>query len=84
MKIIKSFRKTISLQIKNGEVIVKAPFFMFDYQIKDFIKKHKEWIDKKLIESPKVEKKSDNEILELRKKAKAYIPNRVEKIAKAN
>ena len=57
MKIIKSLRKTLSLQIKNGEILVKAPFFMREKTIKTFIEKHQKWIDKKLESSKKISKK---------------------------
>ena len=62
MKIIKSYRKTISLQIKNGEIIIKAPFFVFKKTIEKFIEKNKDWIEKNLEKSKKLEKqKKENE-----------------------
>jgi predicted metal-dependent hydrolase len=85
-KIIKSWRKSISLQIKNGELIVKAPFLMFDITIKNFIKKHKNWIDEKLKlykqNSEKFKKYTKIEIEKAKIEAKEYIPRRVEYIAK--
>lgn len=82
MKVIRSFRKTITLRVKNSEVIVKAPFFMLPNQIKEFTLKHKDWIDSQLkLDSEKV-KLSDKQVLELKKKAKEYIPARVEELAK--
>ncbi len=53
--------------------------------IENFVSKHKNWIEKKMkVAYPKwiPVKKSDNEILELKKKAKQYIPERVEYFAK--
>lgn len=48
MKIIKSFRKTISMKIDEAwELIVKAPFFMSKKMIEDFIIKNKNWVDEK-------------------------------------
>ncbi|MDR2640472.1 MAG: M48 family metallopeptidase [Candidatus Peribacteria bacterium] len=48
MKIIKSFRKTITLRIDNsGEVILKAPHFTSKERIIEFIEKHKDWIEKR-------------------------------------
>ena len=79
-KIIKSFRCTLSLQIRNLEIIVKAPFFMNKKTIEAFICKHKNWIDKKinkrkksLIDLTKIE--------DYKKTAKNYIPLRVQELA---
>lgn len=48
MKIIKSFRKTITMKIDEAwELIVKAPFFMSKKMIEDFINKNKKWIEKR-------------------------------------
>jgi predicted metal-dependent hydrolase len=57
---------------------------MLDFQIKSFINKHKDWINKQLSTNSKKIEKSDKEILELKKKAKEYIPDRVLKIAEEN
>lgn len=84
MKIIKSFRKSISLQVKNGEVIVKAPVFMLAWQINTFITKHQSWIENQLINHSKRKQLSEYEILELKKQAKEYIPIRVLAIAGEN
>ncbi len=57
MKIIKSFRKTLSVKIdKSGEIIVKSPIFMSKKRIEDFLKKHKIWIEenrKKILKNKK-------------------------------
>jgi predicted metal-dependent hydrolase len=48
IKIIKSKRKTISMTInKDLEVIVKAPFFVNNKTIEEFITKNSDWIAKK-------------------------------------
>ena len=48
MKIIKSFRKTISMKIDEAwELIIKAPFFMSKKMIEEFINKNKNWIELK-------------------------------------
>jgi len=81
IEIIKSFRKTLSVQVKNGIVIVKAPIFMTKKSINTFIDKHKTWINDKL----KNKKKSiidNSKISEYKKKAKKYIPNRTIEVAK--
>ncbi len=48
MKIIKSFRKTITMKIDEAwELIVKAPFFMSKKMIENFINKNKAWVEKR-------------------------------------
>lgn len=47
-KIIRSKRKTLSLQInENGQLIVRVPRFIPDIEIYKFINKHKKWIEEK-------------------------------------
>ena len=47
-RIIRSDRKTVALQIKAGEVIVRAPRAMRQDEIADFVARHEDWIRKKL------------------------------------
>lgn len=48
IKIIKSFRKTLSLRVLDSwEVILKAPLFVSKRFIDDFLSKHKDWLIKK-------------------------------------
>ena len=47
-RVIKSDRKTVALQIKAGEVIVRAPRAMRQDEIADFVARHEDWIRKKL------------------------------------
>lgn len=48
IKIIKSNRKTISLRIIDSwEIILKAPLFVSNSFINDFLEKHNDWINKK-------------------------------------
>ena len=81
-KLIKSFRKTMSLQIKNGELIVKSPFFITSKTIEQFVQKHTLWIETRLETDKNKKIYSSNDILDLKKKAKDYIPLRVEGLAK--
>lgn len=80
IKITKSFRKTLSLTIKNGCVIVKAPFFMTKGNINNFIDKHKSWINKRL-ENEKKSIIDHSKISDYKKRAKIYIPDRVKTLA---
>lgn len=81
VKIIKSFRKTLSLQVKNWEIILKSPFFVLSKTINDFLDKNKAWIEKQISKYSDKKFKTENEILNLKKKAKSYIPDRVEYLA---
>ena len=79
-RVIKSERKTVALQIKSGEVIVRAPRAMSDGAIADFVARHEDWIRKKLATMQK--KPSGPRITEegidlLTERARAIIPPRV-------
>jgi predicted metal-dependent hydrolase len=51
MKIIKSFRKTITLKVDNdGEIIVKAPYFTSEKKILEFVGKHSSWVEKRKLD----------------------------------
>ena len=52
-RIIRSDRKTVALQIKAGEVVVRAPHAMRDDEIAAFVARHEDWIRKKLDAFPK-------------------------------
>jgi len=48
MEIIKSFRKTLSMNVdKTGKLIVKAPLFTSKKTIESFIAKNKNWIEER-------------------------------------
>jgi predicted metal-dependent hydrolase len=44
----RSMRKSIALQVKNSQIIVKAPFFVTKNYIMSFIDKHKLWIENRV------------------------------------
>ena len=71
-----SRRKTITLSVKSGKLIVKAPTGTSEERIKSLIAKHKLWIDKRLedsIEKNRLYSSLDEEkIKTLRKKAREY------------
>ena len=84
-KIIRSPRRTLSLQISNdGEVIVRAPYLASGRQIEKFVSSHAIWVDKKLKD---VEQKNASaeqqgmltadDLKVLAKKAKKFLPERV-------
>ena len=85
IKIIRSRRKTLSLEIKSEEgVIVRAPIRATKEQINNFINSHKAWIEKHLKKTQErqamlaaVEKLSMEELRILVEKALSVIPERV-------
>lgn len=81
-KVIKSNRKTMTLSVNdNLEVIVKAPIFVSNSSIDDFVIRNASWINNAIDNKKKQLEKfdlSDDEIDALVKKAKAVIPSKVE------
>ena len=84
VKIIKSKRKTMSLEVKSGEVLVRAPMRATEREISAFIEKHTAWIEKHLAKEKSrreaIEKEkplTEEEKKELIEKAKETIPERV-------
>lgn len=83
--VIKSKRKTISIQVKPNEVIIRTPMKMKEKEIEKFAESKRDWIEKhlqsfsekqKLFEN--IEPYSDEEIKSYVKKAKEIIPPKVE------
>ena len=78
--LIRSSRKTIGLQIKDGKVIVRAPMRMPKAAIHAFVIKHADWIEAHLAKAAagqSLPKLSERELEELAKQAKRTIPARV-------
>ena len=79
-KLIRSKRKSIGLQVKNAELIVRAPVATPILEIETVIARHKRWImtrleaQRKASEAPSITSK---DIESLAKKAKEIIPPRV-------
>ncbi len=86
IEIIRSSRKTISLEIKGDlRIIVRAPLYAKDKDIKKFVEEHEEWLHKhiqkirlKQENEPQVETLGAEQLKDLVKRAKAVIPERVE------
>ena len=79
-KTIRSGRKTLSVEIKCGEIIVRAPLFAKDAEIEAFLMRHKRWIENQKAKQKELENtapltKSDIEALA--DKALRVIPARV-------
>ncbi len=78
MKITYSNRKTLSLSINSaGEPEVRAPLGCPASVIEGFIKKHQRWIEKRLAEQKHKKQYTPEEIEQLRKEAKEFLPQRV-------
>ena len=48
--VVRSDRQTLAVQVKDGEVIVRAPRRVKDKRIKEFVLENYEWIERKLAE----------------------------------
>lgn len=86
--LVRSKRKTLSLQIKDGELIVRAPLRTPQRQIEAFIAEHEAWIERKLSESRESAERASaagylgaDDIKKLKDEAKCVIPGRVRHFA---
>ena len=85
VRIIKSRRKTISVEISDAaEVIVRAPMRMSKKEILKFVSDHADWIEKhkkkmeqRIADKPEVKKLSYEEVQKLANRALKVIPERV-------
>lgn len=78
--LIRSRRKTLGLQIKDGKVIVRAPMRLPKATIDAFVFKHEDWVVKHLAKAEAEQdlpKLTEQELGELGKQAKEIIPVRV-------
>ena len=82
--LIKSKRKTISVEIKNGGVIVRAPNRMTKREADAFAEKHADWINRHLAQAQSeqrrletVEKLTREQLRALILQAQLYLPARV-------
>lgn len=82
IKVIKSKRKTMSLSVDDElNTVVKAPLFVSDKQINDFVTKNQTWLENAVIRKKNQLKRynlSQTEIDNLIVEAKKYLPKRVE------
>ena len=80
-KVVYSKRKTISLCIKDGGLVVKAPFGTKRARIEGIVSSHMDWVDKNIKKQTERNEKyaglSDENIAELKKNAKKIIPIKV-------
>ena len=83
--LIRSSRRTVAIQIKDGTVILRAPRKMSSGDIERFFEAHRIWIDKHLQKSEErraryaeIKPLTADELQELSDKATEVIPERVE------
>lgn len=82
-QLVRSKRKTLSIQItREGQVVVRAPLFSTERQIREFVENHAEWIYEKLAEATRDDRISAQEfspaqINVYKKRAKGIISRRV-------
>ena len=82
IKIIRSKRKTLSLEVKeNGEVVLRAPFWCSDKTIDAFVNEKNDWLKSALERQKKISENKvqldDKRIAELKRSAKILLPERV-------
>ncbi len=89
ISVIHSKRNSISIEVKAGKVIVRAPLRMKDKEIQKFIETKKNWIDKHLDIFTEQQKKTEGlnpyteeELKEIVSEAKRKIPERAQYYAK--
>ncbi len=81
-RIIRSQRKTLGLEVKEQEIIVRAPMWAATSDIDRFVKSHRDWIEKKIrkLEEQRqlaAEPLTEEEVRDLVSAAQKYIPERV-------
>ena len=82
-EIIRSRRRTLAVQIKSNRVTVRAPLRTTDAEIRQFLEKHRGWLEKHLLQARAAEqakagirKLTKEEIADLKKQAKKTLPER--------
>ena len=79
-KLIRSSRRTIGMELKNGELIVRAPYFALRSAIDRFVEENRAWAENALQKAAQAQtapKLTEAELKELRARAAEYIPGRV-------
>ena len=84
--IVYSKRRTVSLTVKDGELIVRAPRGLSRSRIDDIVKKHEKWIKKKL-DLQKISRElfgdlTDDDVVALKRDAKRYFEQKADYYAK--
>ena len=84
-QIIYADRKSVSIKIKNGDVIVRAPRNMKESEIGKILKKHEDWIKAAIKREEEIKAKeayiSDDDVKILKKSAAEYFAKKCEHYA---
>ena len=82
-EVIRSRRKTLSMRIRDGRIEIRAPLRTTDAEIRQFLEKHRQWLDKHIRQARELEqakagvrKLTKAEIEDLKKQARKVIPER--------
>lgn len=75
--VIRSRRRTLAIQVCNGEVTVRAPYFVTNDAIRRAVEEKAAWIEKALAKNPPVTPPTDEQIAAWRAAAREYLPGRV-------
>jgi len=76
--VIRSARKTLALELRGGEVLVRAPRRVSEKEIQAFLDKHQGWIEKnRARQIPAGPRLTPEELRALAERAAAHIPERV-------
>ena len=82
-EIIRSRRRTLSVQVRNNRVTVRAPLRATDTEIRQFLEKHRAWLEKQILKARAAEqakagirKLTKAELNDLKKQAKKVLPER--------
>lgn len=85
-EIIYSKRKTLSVSVRNGKVVVRAPIGLPKGIIAEFLGKHREWIEKQLekslLRTDPIAQMSKKEIEALRSQARIILTDKTQKFSK--
>lgn len=86
--LIRAKRKTLCIQVKDGEVVVRAPFRASKKSILAFVDSHREWIEKQKKREEEAQKTAaalpaltQEELFALTQEAKEYFPAVVRRYA---
>ena len=88
VRVIKSSRKTVSIELKTDEIIIRAPKRMCNNEIQDIIAKKRSWIEKHYLVMQERQNNfkqlapyTKKELNELTEKARTVIPRKVKEYA---
>lgn len=83
-EIIRSPRRSMALEIKNGKLLLRVPLCTSQAQIRQFLIQHQSWIETHMVKAQQRQRElaqypvlSEQELADLTRQAKVVIPQRV-------